>query len=399
LRHLRHVVAVTGAIADRPTLAALMATEPDACEAEPMGPDLPAFWLYTSGSTGRPKAAVHLHRSMVSVVECYAKRVLDLRADDLGFSTPKMFFAYGLGNSLYFPPAVGGAAVILAGPPTPARVFEALERFQPTLFYSVPAVYNALLATYEGWLEGRGTPPPRLPRPARLRCCVSAGEWLPPEIYQRWKRHFGVEILDGIGSTEMLHFYLHSRPGRVRPGSTGTPVPGYEAKLVDERGAAVREGEIGVLLAKGESSAPYYWNNREKTRATMLGEWVVTGDQFHRDADGYFWYHGRNDDMMKVGGSWVSPIEVENALLTHPAVAECGVVGLRDESRLTRPKAFVVLREGWRAEAELVETLRRHAAERLLPHKVPQWVAFVERLPRTATGKLQRFELRAEGPV
>ncbi|MCZ6556289.1 MAG: benzoate-CoA ligase family protein [SAR324 cluster bacterium] len=393
LTYQRHIVIANGSVPGKPTLDELLAPESEDLEVTLMTPDDQAFWLYTSGSTGPPKASVHLHHDMVYCTELFAKPVLGLREDDLGFSAAKFFFAYGLGNSLYFPLVVGGRAVIQPGRPTPELIFETMARHRPTIFYGVPTLFNAMLNTYEGWLEGKDAPA-ELPTLDHLRFSFSAGESLPPEIYQRWKKHFGTEILDGIGSTELLHVFVSNRLGEVRPGSTGRVVPGYEARLVDEHGADVPDGEVGALLVKGDSASPYYWNKHEKSKSTMLGEWMVTGDQFHRDAEGYYWYHGRNDDMMKVSGSWVSPIEVENALLTHEAVAECAVVGRNDDAGLTKPKAFVVLREGRQVSDSLAEAMRNHVAESIPSFKAPHWVEFVDDLPKTATGKIRRFELR-----
>lgn len=393
LPHLRHVVIANGRAAGRAALDELMAAEETALESEPMSPDDMAFWLYTSGSTGVPKAAVHLHRDMVHAAERYALGILELRDDDLTFSAAKYFFAYGLGNSLYFPMVAGGSAVVFTGRPTPEAMFETLARYRPTVFYGVPTLFNAMLNTYDGWLAG-DDPPETLPNLNHLRFSISAGEALPADTYERWRRHFGSEILDGIGSTEMLHIFLSNRPGNTRPGSSGTPVPGYEAKLVDEDGEEIGEGEVGALLVKGESAAAFYWNKQEKTRSTMLGEWLVTGDQYLRDGDGFYWHQGRNDDMMKVSGSWVSPIEVENALLTHDAVAECAVVGQADEAGLTKAKAFVVLKPGREGGEPLAEKLKAHLRGKVAGFKIPRWIEFADGLPKTATGKIRRFTLR-----
>jgi len=393
VRTLRHALIVNGRVAGQRSLADLMAGAATALDSEPMSPHLPAFWLYTSGSTGPPKAAVHLHQDMVAVVRHYTGPVLGLGPEDLGFSVPKMFFAYGLGNSLYFPLAVQGQAVIQPGPPEPERIFATLERFRPTVFYAVPSQFGALLDLYEAW-QADPARAGRLPRLEHLRFAVSGGEWLPPTLLERWRRHFGCDILDGIGSTEALHFYLVNRPGQVVPGSTGRAFAGYDLRLVDEAGRDVPDGEVGVLLLRGQSTAPAYWNNRDRTAATMRGEWLFTGDRFHRDGDGNYWYHGRDDDMMKVRGSWVSPAEVEGALLTHPAVAECAVVGRRDERGLTRPRAVVVLRPGFAEGPALAGELCEAASRALADFKVPRWVEFAPDLPRTPTGKVQRFRLR-----
>jgi benzoate-CoA ligase len=393
LRYQRHILVCNGKVAGKPSLEQLLAAESDALETEAMTPDDQAFWLYTSGSTGMPKAAVHLHRNVAFANETYGRQVLKLSKEDRTFSAAKFFFAYGLGNSLYFPLSAGASAILQPGRPTPELMFETIAKYRPTVFYGVPTLFNAMLNTYEAWLAGNN-PPARIPKLDSLRFSVSAGESLPPSIFQRWKRHFGTEILDGIGSTEMLHIFISNRLGQVQPGSTGKVVPGYEAKLVDENGQSVGTDQVGALLVKGDSTAAFYWNKHEKTKSTMIGEWLVTGDQFHRDANDNYWYDGRNDDMMKVSGSWVSPIEVENALLTHEAVAECAVVGKADQTGLYKPKAFVVLKSGQTASDGLADALREHVKTQVAGFKAPQWFEFVPDLPKTATGKIRRFQLR-----
>ncbi len=394
LRYVKHIVIANGKVPGRQSMEELMAQASPELKSEGMSPDDAAFWLYTSGSTGAPKAAIHLHHHMVYVTHHFSQPVLGLTEDDLGFSAAKFFFAYGLGNSLYFPLANGGRTVIQGGRPTPELTFATLEKFRPTVFYGVPTLFNAMLNTYEAWREGKGNPPARLPKLDHLRFSVSAGESLPPELFERWRKYFGTPILDGIGSTEMLHIFISNRLDALRPGSTGQVVPGYEARLVDEHGKDVPDGEVGALLVKGDSAAAAYWNKREKTRSTMLGEWLVTGDQFHLDKDGYYWYHGRNDDMMRVSGAWVSPIEVENALLSHPAVAECAVVGHKDAAGLTKTRAFVVLKAGQAPDEALAERMRAYVRDKISGFKAPQWIEFVRDLPKTATGKIRRFELR-----
>ena len=394
LPHLRHVLVANGSVAGRMNLARELAAETEALAAELVSPDDQAFWLYTSGSTGTPKAAVHAHRNMVEVTESYASKVLGLTVEDVAFSAAKFFFAYGLGNSLYMPLASGGRSVLLPGRPTPQDCFAMLAQHRPTVFFGVPTLFNAMLNLYESWQAGQQNPPQPLPALDSLRFSVSAGESLPPDLLKRWLALFGTPILDGIGSTEMTHVFISNQPGQFKEGSTGRIVPGYEARLVDEAGQEVADGEIGALLIKGDSAAGFYWNKREKTRGTMLGEWLVTGDQFHRDAEEWYWYHGRNDDMMKVSGSWVSPTEVENALISHAAVFECAVVGQADGAGLTKTKAFVVLAEGHGPSEALTNTLQEFVKGQIAGFKSPTWIEYVGDLPKTATGKIKRFELR-----
>ncbi len=342
-------------------------------------------WMYSSGSTGAPKGTVHVHSSLIHTVEFYARPILGIREDDVVFSAAKLFFAYGLGNSLLFPMAAGATAVLMAERPTPASVFRRLLEHQPTVFYAVPTLYAAMLAS------------PDLPARDRLRLRVatSAGEALPEDLGRRVSAHFGIDVLDGIGSTEMLHIFLSNRPGDVRYGTTGKPVPGYELRLVDEAGADVPDGEQGELQIRGVTSAMGYWNNRARSRATFVGEWTRSGDKYLKDPDGYYVYCGRSDDMLKVSGIYVSPVEVEAALITHPAVLEAAVIGASDAEALVKPKAFVVLKPGQGASDALVEDLKQHVKSRLAPYKYPRWIEFVPELPKTATGKIQRFKLRA----
>ncbi len=348
--------------------------------------DEPAFWLYSSGSTGSPKGAVHLHHDMYICTETYAKRVLGIRQTDRVLSAAKLFFAYGLGNGGYFPMGVGAQSVLYPHRPMPEPMFEVIARYRPTIFFGVPTLYAAMLAVKEA--EARFDT-------SSLRLCVSAGEALPAEIYKRWHERFGVEIIDGIGTTEILHIFLSNRPGQSRPGSSGLPVPGYEAGVVDDEGRPVPQGELGNLRVKGDSIMAYYWNKHEKTKETLFGAWIQTGDKYYVDKDGYFWYCGRSDDMLKVGGIWVSPIEVEATLVRHPAVLEAAVVGKEDTDRLVKPKAFVVLKEPWKAADELADDLKAFVKDKIAPYKYPRWIEFVGELPKTATGKIQRFKLRA----
>ncbi|MCL6480395.1 MAG: benzoate-CoA ligase family protein [Firmicutes bacterium] len=346
----------------------------------------PAFFLYTSGSGGTPKAAIHQHKDMLVTTESYARGVLGLQADDITFSVSKLFFAYGLGNGMYFPFAVGAQTVYLAARPQPELVLELVVRYRPTVFFSVPTFYAALLRAIQAGARADFS---------SVRMAVSAGEALPAELFEQFQRQFGLEILDGIGSTEMLHMFIANRPGAARPGTCGIPVPNYEARIVDEAGRDVRPGEIGSLWVRGASAFAGYWNKPELTARNRVGDWVVTGDKFFRDADGYYHYCGRTDDMMKVSGMWVAPAEVENALLGHPDVAEAAVVGKNDHG-LTHPVAFVVLRAGVAPSRELPQQLQAFVRARLASYKVPQQIHFVTELPKTATGKIQRYRLREQ---
>jgi benzoate-CoA ligase len=344
-----------------------------------------AFWLYSSGTTGRPKGAVHLHHDMQVAADLYAQATLRLKDEDISFSVAKLFFAYGLGNGLYFPLRVGGTTVMLSGRPTPEAVFATLDQHQPTVFYSVPTSYLALL--HQAEKTGRTSL-------GRVRMCVSAGEPLPKHVYETWLERFGVEIIDGIGSTEILHIFISNRPGRVVPGSTGQVVPGYEAKIVDDHGQEVPPRHVGMLYIKGDSIASGYWNKHEETKHTYHGNWINTHDKFLVDEDGYFWYAGRTDDMFKVSGQAVWPTDVEGVLLQHPSVMESGVVGGADPEGLVKPVAFVVLKEGHTGTPELTRDLQNFVKSHTAPYKYPRAVVYVDSLPKTATGKIQRFKLR-----
>jgi benzoate-CoA ligase len=389
LPDLRHVI-VSGAAGDagaaQLSLAALTAAAAPEFPAAETTCDDACFWLYSSGSTGAPKGTIHVQSSLISTAELYARPVLGIREDDVVFSAAKLFFAYGLGNGLTFPLSVGATTVLMAERPTPAAVFARLRQQRPTIFYGVPTLFAALLASPE--LPARGE--------LAMRVCTSAGEALPAEIGKRWTEHFGVEILDGLGSTEMLHIFLSNRPGKLRYGTSGQPVPGYELRIVGDDGQPVAAGEVGELQVSGPTSAVAYWNNREKSRATFQGPWTRSGDKYTVDPDGCYVYAGRTDDMLKVGGIYVSPIEVESALITHAAVLEAAVIGKADEADLIKPLAYVVLKSGQKPSEALAEELRQHVKSQLAPYKYPRWIEFIDELPKTATGKIQRFKLRAK---
>lgn len=384
LPDLEHVI-VSGADAgSHRRLLDLLAAASDAFDTVDTSPDEACFWGYSSGSTGAPKGTVHIHTNIKAVADLYGTPILGIRESDVVFSAAKLFFAYGLGNSLIFPLSVGATTVLMAERPTPQSVFRRLREHQPTIFYAVPTLFAAMLASPEL--------PPR--EALNLRRCTSAGEPLPADLGKRWTDHFGVEVLDGIGSTEMLHIFLSNRPGDVRYGTTGKPVPGYDLRLTDDQGNEVTPGEIGDLWIRGPSAAKEYWNQREKTRSTFQGWWTRSGDKYRVDEDGYYVYAGRSDDMLKVGGQYVSPAEVEATLITHTAVLEVAVIGCDDEMQLCKPKAYIVLKPGQDASEALVGELQSHVKSRLAPFKYPRWIEFIDELPKTATGKIQRYKLR-----
>jgi benzoate-CoA ligase family protein len=367
------------------SLAALMARASPSLDPAPASAVDDCFWLYSSGSTGPPKGAVHRQRDMVVSSQYYGVETLGVRPDDVCFSAAKLFFAYGLGNAMTFPLWAGATAVLMDGRPTPQSTFETIERFRPTLYFGVPTLYAAQLQA----LDQAG------PDLSSVRWCVSAGEALPADIFRRWKARTGLTILDGIGSTEALHIFISNTPDDVRPGTSGRVVPGYRARILNEQGREAAANESGQLLIAGDSTARCYWNNAERTARTMVGDWLNTGDTYYRDAEGYYVYCGRNDDMLKVGGIWCSPFEIEAKLIEHPQVLEAAVIGRTDKDGLVKPAAYVVLKNPGAANDALGAELQRHCKENLAPYKYPHWIHPIAELPKTATGKIQRFKLRA----
>ena len=386
--HIEKVVVAGRDGHGHPRLGDLLAAAPASLDPAPTTCDDVAFWLYTSGSTGTPKGSMHLHRNLVATAEHYGVATLGIRGDDLVYSAAKLFFAYGLGNALTFPFYAGATTVVLAERSTPDAVMALLHAHRPTIFFGVPTLYGALLADPSNC---RQTASPA------LRLAVSAGEALPAEIGAAWEERFGAPILDGLGSTEMLHIFLSNREGDTRCGTSGKAVPGYALEVITETGTPAATDELGELWVKGDSSAIGYWNQRDKSQATFQGPWTRTGDKYRVDAQGYHHYCGRTDDMLKVGGQWVSPFEVESALLAHPDVLEAAVVGHEDDQGLVKPKAFVVLHQDVDADTALADQLKDFVKGRLAAFKYPRWIEFAESLPKTATGKIQRFKLRRRG--
>ncbi len=366
------------------SFAARLAAASGALEPAPAAADDPAFWLYTSGSTGAPKGGVHRHRDMVVTSQYFGVETLGARADDTHFSAAKLFFAYGLGNAMTFPLWTGGTAVLLADRPTPETTFAAIDEFRPTIYYGVPTLYAAQLQALERASAELSS----------VRICVSAGEPLPAALYERWRGATGLDIVEGIGTTESLHIFISNRPGAVVPGASGTLVPGYEARLVDDDGRDVAPGETGNLLIRGQSLIAAYWGEPERTAAAFDGSWLRTGDTYYVDESGCYICCGRSDDMLKVGGIWVSPVEIEARLIAHPAVLEAAVVGRADDGGLIKPEAWVVLAEGHAASSRLTEALVAHCKEGLARYKYPRWLRYVDDLPKTANGKIQRYKLR-----
>jgi len=383
-RHLQNVLVVGGEAGGFHSFDRVVGAQPDELTPADTHRDDPAIWLFTSGSTGHPKGAVHLQHDLPYNTECYAKRTLGVNESDLTVSVPKLFFGYATGTNLLFPFAVGGATALFHERSTPEKLFEVIERYRPTILTSVPTMIN-------GMLNVEGAAQKDL---SSLRFCLSAGEALPAELYRRWVETFGVEILDGIGSAEMFHIYITNRLGDVKPGSLGRVVEGYEAQVVDAEGRALPPGEMGTLRVGGDSAALCYWQAHEKSKATFAGDWCTTGDQFHVDEDGYFWYHGRTDDMLKVGGVFVAPAEIENCLLQHEAVLEAAVVGHDPGDGLVKPKAFVVAREGHAPGEELARSIKEFVKSRLALYKYPRWVEFVPSLPKNDRGKIDRRRLK-----
>jgi benzoate-CoA ligase family protein len=368
------------------SLQNLMVTASAKLDAAHTSKDEPAFWLYSSGSTGASKGCVHLHHDMVVCCELYAKGILQMKESDRCFSVARLFFAYGLGNAGYFPLGCGATTILSPVRPTPASIYADIERYRPTLFFSVPTNFAALLAHHRE--DGREFDL------SSVRHAISAGESLPAPLLLRFKERFGVEILDSLGSTETLQMVIANRPGEARPGSSGKIIPGYEAKIVDEQGNAVAPKEIGDLLIKGDSTCSGYWNKHEKTKETFVGDWFRTGDKYFQDEEGYFWYAGRSNDVFKVHGLWLSPAEVESALITHPAVREAALVARVDADGLTKAAAYVVLIPEAVPSDQLASELQEMVGKKIGGYKRPHWVEFLPEIPKTATGKLQRFKLR-----
>jgi len=381
-RFLKQVIVVGKARDKALSYETLINKASDQLQAEATSKDDICFWGYTSGSTGAPKGAVHLQHDMITISDLFVKPVLGMNENDLCFSASKMFFSYGLGNSLYFPFRFGASTVLWPEKPYPEKILQVIERYRPTFFFSVPTLFARFLRVEKKYDL------------SSLRICLSSGEPLPPAIFHQWKERTGLELLDVVGSTEATHDFLANRPGRAKAGSSGEVTPAFEAKIVDDEGREVPVGEVGNLMVKGDANASYYWNKHEQTKRMMQGEWLKTGDTYYCDEEGYYWYCGRSDDMLKVGGLWVSPIEIENTLMEHAAVLEVGVIGATDADGLLKPKAYVLLKSEFKACHELQIELQTYVKNKLAPYKYPRWIEFVDDLPKTVTGKIQRFRLR-----
>jgi benzoate-CoA ligase family protein len=386
LKYMREIVVVDGEAENCVCFDNLIGSASPELEVEPTSRDGAAFWLFSSGSTGSPKSCVHLQHDMVVSSELYAKGILRMSENDRCYSVARLFFAYGLGNAGYFPLAVGATTILSSARPAPAGIFADIERYRPTLFFSVPTNYAALLSHQREGGQDFDL--------SSVRHAISAGEALPAPVYQRFKERFGVEILDALGSTETLHMVTSNLPGQVRAGSSGKIIPGFEAKIVDESGEPVASGEIGNLVVNADSTCAGYWNDHEKNKQTFVGGWFYTGDKYFQDENGYYWYAGRANDLFKVNGRWLSPTEVESCLLEHSAVQEGAVIARDDENGLTKPAAYVVVKPEFQPGPELAEELQAWVSQRLSAYKKPQWIEFLPSLPKTATGKLQRFKLR-----
>ncbi len=388
LPFLKHIIVCGGDSGNYMDLSELMANSATAFEAVDTQEDEVAFWLYSSGSTGMPKGVLHRHSGPRAISDCYGKRVLQIREDDVVFSAAKLFFAYGLGNGMAFPLGVGATAVLMAERPTPESCMRTMKRANPTIFHGVPTLFAAMLADPDCIPENGSN---------RLRLCASAGEALPEDVGQRFDNLFGVEIIDGVGSTEFLHMFLSNRPGEVKYGTSGVAIPGYTIRLVDIDGKDVAQGEIGEMIVDGPSAADGYWNQREKSRMTFRGPWTWTGDKYFIDEDGIYHYCGRSDDMFKVSGIWVSPFEVESALISHKSIVEAAVIPFEDDEELIKPKAFVIMADGYELDDKLLAELKTQVKNEAGAWKYPRWINAVEELPKTATGKIQRFKLRELG--
>jgi benzoate-CoA ligase len=390
-RYLKHILVVgdpkalvAGSVIAFHSFEKMVSQMSDECSRADTTRDDIAIWLFTSGSTGKPKGAVHLHHDLPYNTECYAKRVLGINENDLTLAVPKLFFGYATGTNLLFPFAAGGATALFKERSTPQKIFEAIEQYQPTILTSVPTMINSMLNLEDSDAYDLSS----------LRLCLSAGEALPPELYERWVHKTGVEILDGIGSAEMFHIYITNRPGDVKPGSLGRIVDGYKAKIVDDDGRELPVGEMGTLKVNGDSAALCYWQAHEQSKATFAGDWCTTGDQFHVDEAGYYWYHGRTDEMLKVSGVFVSPAEIENCLLQHEAVLECAVIGHDPGDGLIKPKAFIVTRESFIEGDALAHEIQDFVKQSLAIYKYPRWIEFVSSLPKNDRGKIDRKQLK-----
>lgn len=385
LRYLRHLLVVGRPAPDELDFHETVGKTSEVLDAEPVDPADPVFWAYSSGSTGAPKAAVHSHETIHAASRLFPEAVLKIRPDDRSFAVPKLFFTFGLGVGMYIPLRAGSTVILNPRPPDPEAVLQIIHRERPTLIYCVPTFYIRMLQVLDA---------ARRFDLSSIRIAIVGGEPMAPEVFRRWREVFGLEILEGIGSSEALMFYCVNRPGQTRPGSCGQPVPGYELRIVDGDGNDLPPGEQGVLALKGPTLFHYYAGRPDLTRKAFRGEWLLSGDHFRKDTDGYYWFQGRSDDMLRVAGTWVSPAEVEGVLMEHPAILECAVVGAADGEGTTRPKAYVVPRPGAAAGDDLGRELITYVRDRIAAYKAPRWVEFVTALPKTATGKIQRFKLR-----